>query len=169
MNQTSGTYSWLWDFGDGTGPVAGTADGVDHVFATPGDRTVTLTVNLNGRVATVSKVIRILPGQPTPQIQATNLSSGTAVVAPSIAVAVGDTVVFTDIGAGPTVESRAWSWSDAAPAGAGPAVQRTFGANGTYILSLVATNASGGTTVTMTIVVGTGVAGAGVAGPAVGP
>ena len=158
-----------WDFGDGTGPVAGTADGVDHVFATPGDRTVTLTVNLNGRVAAVSKVIRILPGQPAPQIQAINLSSGTPVVAPSIAVAVGDTVVFTDIGAGPTVESRAWSWSDAAPAGAGPAVQRTFGANGTYILSLVATNASGGTTVTMTIVVGTGVAGSGVAGPAVGP
>ncbi len=142
-----------WDFGDGSAPVVGTPAGVDHIFTAAGAFTVTLTVDLGGRIATDSKIITVVAPQPTPQIAATNLTTGTVSLVSPLSVTVGDTVRFADVSTGPNPQSRAWTWSDAAPGGTGISVERAFNAPGTYLLTLTSTIGASTVQATMQVIV----------------
>lgn len=71
INFTSSSYrgtSWSWNFGDGN---TSTAENPGHAYATPGKKTVTLTINSGASTLTKTAYIHILPNRGTPYTLAT--------------------------------------------------------------------------------------------------
>jgi PKD repeat protein len=132
---TNGPTTWQWDFGDGG---TSTIRSPSHTFAA-GTYTITLTAtNTNGSSTTTRTVTAIAPQPPVASFTA-NPTLGTAPLA----------VQLTDTSAnGPT--SWLWDFGDGGTS-ASQSPTHTFGAVGTYTVTLTATNALGSTTASTTI------------------
>ncbi|MFL6246602.1 MAG: PKD domain-containing protein [Thermoanaerobaculia bacterium] len=127
---TGSVASRVWNFGDGgsSGALVTT-----HMYATPGQYTVTLTVSGAGGSSSVSKVILVSASTPvTPPVNAAfNVSTQSPQTAQN--------VTFTDASTGaPT----AWSWSfgDGATTNVRNPVH-AYAGPGTYTVTLTASNA----------------------------
>ncbi len=133
--------SWDWTFGGGS-PAGSTAQNPTVVYNTPGTYDVSLTVTNASGSDTETK---------TGYITVTALQLPTAdFVASNTAVVVGDTVAFTDQTIG---DPTAWSWTftggtPASSTDRDPTVQ--YNTEGTYSVTLTATNGVGSDTVTKT-------------------
>ena len=121
--------AWTWDFGDGT---SGSGPIVNHTFVAGGTYTVTLKVT-DARwvtVGTAKPVSLALPKPPTAAFTQT---------------CVGLVCGFDGTGSSdPDGSIMAWSWDFGdGTTGSGPAVNRTFAAEGTYIVTLKVTDSQG--------------------------
>lgn len=141
-NASVGANFYLWNFGDG---LSSTEANPIHTYAMDGFYTVTLTaINDCGSVQTTATVAAFTP--PTAAFAA----------APTTGCA-GMTVVFTSLSS-PNTTGWLWSFPGGTPSSSAqqnPIV--TYGAPGTYSVTLVATNPAGSNTATQTnfITVGT--------------
>lgn len=129
-NQSTGftaTYSYLWDFGDGT-----TAAGTDatHTYYSAGIFTVTLTVTSSlGCVVSATQVITVLPSPLT-----------SFAGAPLFSCSAPLTVAFTDLSAG----AVGWSWDfDDGGTSSVPNPTHTFLGEGAYDITLTTTGLNG--------------------------
>ena len=134
---TGSPTSWSWNFGDGS---TSALRNPGHAFATPGTRTVTLTVaNGSGATNSVSRTVTVAaalaasftysPGSPT----------------------AGQTVQFTDASTG---SPTSWSWNFGD--GSTSAVRNpshAFAAGGSYTVTLTASNAASSSSATRTVLV----------------
>jgi PKD repeat protein len=136
---TGSPTAWSWDFGDGT---TATTRNPAHTYAAAGDYTVTLVAsNSAGPSSPVSRTVTVTP-PPAPTASFT----WSAVSSPPLSVQ------FTDTSTGsPT--AWAWDFGDGATATTrNPA--HTYAAAGDYTVTLVASNATGGSQpVTRTVTV----------------
>jgi len=142
-----------WTFGDGSSPVVTTAGSVTHAFTAPATVTVSMTVSLNGYTTTSTQTLVIQLLAPAPAVAAVNNTDGSTSSGSSFSVTVGSSVSFADVGSSALVDSRSWTWNDAAPGGTAATISRTFTAEGTYVVTLQVTNAAGSTSVTFTVIV----------------
>ncbi len=140
------TYSW--NFGDGTLPVTGATP--THAYATPGPYTVSLMVtDMTGGTNTLSTTSTVYalpvanPGGPY---------TGN----------VGQAVSFSGSGSttatGNAITTYVWNFGDGTPAGTGAAPMHTYTSAGTYTVSLMVTDTTGGTNLmsTSASIAGTG-------------
>ncbi|HEV7238232.1 MAG TPA: PKD domain-containing protein [Thermoanaerobaculia bacterium] len=123
--------SWLWNFGDGTNS---TLQNPPKQYGSQGTYTVTLTVYRNGNSASTSRPITVANSTPAtqPPVAAFDMSSS---------VSLGDNVAFTDRSTGAPV-SWEWTFGD----GGTSSVQsptHVYAAPGTYMVTLVAANSAG--------------------------
>jgi PKD repeat protein len=133
-NATITQYSWV--FGDGS-----TNSGVrpSHAFTIPGTYNVSLTVtNDRGLSATTTNTVSVISGRPTATFTFT-------VDAPTRTVAV-DGGGSTAVG-GATIVNYTWNWGDGASTNSGgvSAQTHTYGAAGTYPVTLTITDSAGQT------------------------
>ena len=125
---TISTYAWTW--GDGT---TGTGKTATHAYATPGIKTITLTVTDNsGLTGTVSHdVTAVNPPQPP-------VASFTSVVT-YLSVAVDASASSDPDG---TISTYAWTWGDGTT-GTGMTATHTYATAGTKTITLTVTDNSG--------------------------
>jgi len=131
--------SYSWDFGDGR-----TSSGADvvHVFLSEGTFTVTLTAENAAGESTESIDIVVVP--PTqPPIAAIGTLPGV--------IEVGDVVALSSLSTN-SPDTEVWTFGDGETA-TGARVTHTWASEGTYLLSLTATNAAGTNTATETVVI----------------
>ncbi len=137
-NQSGGATSYSWDFGDGNGS---TAENPSHTYAASGTYTVVLTAsNACGTTTSTQTVTILLP--PTASFSAST-TSGCAPL----------TVTFTNQSSADATEFN-WTFEGGTPTSStesNPTV--VFKDPGTYTVTLVASNAAGSSTSTMTIAV----------------
>lgn len=136
LTNTSGTGTYLWDFGDGD---TSTEASPTHDYSAPGTYTVTLTVENECGTATFSRNIEISGSAPIAAFSANELKGCTPFV-----------VQFADQSAG---NPTAWEWTfeggiPASSTDQNPSV--TYSGTGTFSVTLVVTNAFGSNTVTQT-------------------
>jgi PKD repeat protein len=137
--------SYAWDFGDsgtGTGATA------SHTYAAGGTYTISLTVTDNrGGTNTTTQSVSVAPPPNVPPTAAFTSSPD------------GTTVTFDGSGSSDsdgTVAAYAWNFGDGATSTTGAKVSHTYGATGTYSVSLTVTDNSGATnTATQNVVVST--------------
>ncbi|MDF2560201.1 MAG: hypothetical protein K0R99_1647 [Microbacterium sp.] len=125
---TISSYAWNW--GDGatsTGQVA------SHVYATPGTRTVTLTVTDN-RGGTASTTRQAVTTHADPVATFTSTTSGMTVNVSAAGSSASD---------GATL-SYSWNWGDGSPAGSGATAGHTYGQAGAHDITLTVTDSLGG-------------------------
>jgi PKD repeat protein len=127
---TGGVTSRQWNFGDGGTSGAFVAT---HVYTTPGQYTVTLTVTGAGKSSSASKTVIVNASTPvTPPVSAAfNVSVQTAQI--------GQNVTFTDASANAT--AWAWSFGDGATSSTRNPVH-AYAGPGTYTVTLTSSNAS---------------------------
>lgn len=126
-------YSYLWDFGDGSGSAN---QNTAHTYGTAGQYTATLTVTDDARTvasATVGISVDTAVTVPlTARIEASSLSGKAPL-----------TVNFTGSGSGGTAPyTYAWSFGDGGSSTA-QSPSRTFSAAGTYTVTLTVTDRAG--------------------------
>ena len=123
----AGSYSYLWDFGDGG---TSSAPNPIHLYTTTGDFTITLTVtDPNGCQETVQKDNFVLINTPAADFQAL-----------STTVCTGQPVQFENLSTG--ADGYLWTFGDGGTStGVNPT--HTYAAPGTYPVSLTATNSAG--------------------------
>ncbi|GAB4406115.1 MAG: hypothetical protein OHK0039_07600 [Bacteroidia bacterium] len=123
----AGSYSYLWDFGDGT---TSSAPNPTHVYNTNGDYSITLTItDANGCQEQVRRDNYILINQPVADFRALDL-----------AVCTGQPVQFENLSTG--ANTYLWTFGDGAVANqSNPS--HTYTLPGTYTVSLLATNPAG--------------------------
>jgi PKD repeat protein len=140
MDASVGTpTSWLWHFGDGTGPV--TTRNPSHTYTAAGTYTVSLTItNAFGVSDSTSQFVTVSLGSP-PQADFSFQSSGL-----NVAFLDGST-------GGPT--SWAWSFGDGTSADT-QNPQHTYKAAGTYSVTLTVSNAAGSSSKTKLVTVSQG-------------
>ncbi len=139
-------YSYQWDFGDGTS--GSTQQNPLHTFATPGYFTVTFTVADSGGQTATDDHLRILVASSF----TVTISAVPTAGPPPLAVA------FTSSVAGGTAPfTYAWDFGDGGTS-AEASPSHTYGASGTFAVSLTVTDASSQTAVSspLTISVGGG-------------
>jgi heat shock protein HslJ len=140
-NSTSdiGITNYRWDFGDGKqgdGPV------VENIYIGPGTFTVTLTVvDKIGQRGSASQEITII-AQPPEQVPPTAAVSG-----PQEGF-VGEPVIFSAEGStsgSSPIQTFAWNFGDAtsAPASPNATVTKLYEQSGTFLVTVVATDANG--------------------------
>ncbi|HEY3569022.1 MAG TPA: PKD domain-containing protein [Thermoanaerobaculia bacterium] len=140
MDASIGTpTSWVWHFGDGSGPVS--TRNPSHTYAAAGTYTVTLTVtNAFGVSAGTSQFVTVSLGSP-PAADFTFQSSGL-------------NVAFLDASTGsPT--SWSWDFGDGSSSTA-QNPRHTYAAAGTYNVTLTATNSAGSSSKTKLVTVSQG-------------
>lgn len=142
----SGTLpiSYSWDLGDGTllqGAV------VDHSYDLPGDYTITLTATncLGTGVATATRVL-VVAASPCEPAYGVKLSWI------PLTPTVGEQVTFSATASGTLPISYSWDLGDGTGA-TGVVVNHTYSFPGSYLVSLTATNACGGASISDTITV----------------
>ena len=128
--------SWSWNFGDGG---TSTARNPSHTYATAGSKTVTLTATNGTGSATTTRTVTVV----TAIVASFTYAPGSP--------AAGQAVQFTDTSTGmPT--SWSWNFNDG-----GTSTSRnpshTFAANGTYSVTLTASNATTSNSVTRVVTV----------------
>ncbi|MEZ5244666.1 MAG: PKD domain-containing protein [Acidimicrobiales bacterium] len=136
-SSTTSPAAYTWNFGDGR-----TSNGADvvHVFLATGTYTVTLTAqNAAGR-STAEVTVVVSPPTLAP----------TAVIGtlPSV-IEVGDPVSLSSLSTN-SPDTEQWTFGDGATA-SGANVTHTWTSEGTYLLTLTATNIAGSNSVTETI------------------
>jgi PKD repeat protein len=126
---STGASSYLWNFGNGnTSPVANPS----ATFPTPGNYTVTLTIN--GGVSTKSTTITVYP-KPIPNFTASSASA-----------AAGQSIVFTNsstTGGSTTITSYQWDFGDGSPSSTTTNPSHVYSTPGNRSVSLTVTNSSG--------------------------
>ena len=140
-----GATSWAWEFGDGQSSLA---QNPSHVYASPGEYTVQLTVGGPGGTRSALTTIA-LSEQPPP--------AGAPAAAFSFVVE-GLNVAFTDESLG-QVDNYFWNYDDGNnpspndPENGVPNPRHTYLLAGTYSVSLTVTNAAGSSTTTRQVTV----------------
>lgn len=132
--------SWLWDFGDGSG--TSTQMSPEHIYATHGNYTVTLTVTtFDGCTSS---------GSQTVYVAALPIASFSAA-----STCIGTVTSFIDHSYSPTGEPiTAWNWVFGDPGSGGNNLStlqnptHTYGSAGVYNVSLTVTSSSGCTSTT---------------------
>ncbi|MDN3497515.1 PKD domain-containing protein, partial [Planococcus sp. APC 4015] len=128
--------SYAWNFGDGT---TGTGATVSHTYAAPGTYQVTLTVtDGQGMTDFVTNQVSVLAANVLPT------AAFTSTVDQALKVSVNGTTSSDSDG---TISSYAWDFGDTATA-TGATASHTYGAGGTYTVTLVVTDNRGGTATT---------------------
>ncbi|MEO8089961.1 MAG: PKD domain-containing protein [Gemmatimonadales bacterium] len=140
---------WNWSFGDGTA-AATVQNPPAHVYAAAGPQTVTLTVTDNaGATNTASKTITVTAG-PANQAPVASFDLPTGCVA-------GTPCGFhsTSTDADGTIDNTTWNFGDNSATEQGADVTHTYGAAGSYTVTLNVTDNLGlaGTAATQTLVV----------------
>jgi PKD repeat protein len=124
--------SWLWDFGDST---TSTSQNPNHVYGSPGEFTVTLSVEGLGYIDSISKSVTVTSIPTVPDFSASPLTGDTPL-----------SVVFSDLSLGYPV-NWLWDFGDS-----GTSVNKnpihTYTTPGIYSVSLTTTNSSGSNTET---------------------
>jgi len=130
------TFSYQWDFGDGSATVAGTTPGEVHSFGNQGTYVVTVTVTDNGGASssdsvtvTVSNAAPVLVSMSVPggnEGQALTFSSSATDIG-------GDTLLYT------------WDFGDGSPLALGATVTHSYGDDGTYVVTVTVDDGDGGT------------------------
>ncbi|MGH9349390.1 MAG: PKD domain-containing protein [Vicinamibacterales bacterium] len=141
--QACGTRcNYIWEFGDNT--VAVRSITAEHVFTLPGTYVVTLTVTDDrGGVDTATVDIRIIG--PTPPVADFTVTPTTGPAAtPRTFNAATSTV-----GSGATITQYAWNFGDGSPTvtTSSATTAHTYGAPGTYVVTLTVTDSLGRTNV----------------------
>ncbi len=122
-------YSWNW--GDST--AAGSGKTASHTYAAAGDYSITLTVtDDHALTGTKSKTVTASHAKPV----------ATFTVSTSVLVASVDASDTTASDAATLTYS--WNWGDGSAAGTGKTAQHTYGAAGTFQVTLTATDSLGG-------------------------
>jgi PKD repeat protein len=128
-------YSFTWDPGDGTGPLAGAS--LSHVFAQPGTYTVRCTVrdaaDPQGTFAAPDLTVTVYA-----PLTVSTLTSPAAGVAPF------ETILSASVSGGLPPYGYAWSFGDGAT-GTGSPVSHTFTSPGVYDAAVTVTDGSGQT------------------------
>jgi arylsulfatase A-like enzyme/PKD repeat protein len=134
-NDPEGDLTYAWDFGDGT---TGTGVAPLKTYAGSGTRTVTVTVTDDeGASDTFSMQVTVLAGNLSPVAEFTANCTGRACTFDG-----GPSHDFDG-----TITGYAWSFDDGG-SGNGSVVDHTFGADGTYNVTLTVTDDRGGTNAT---------------------
>ena len=137
---SSGTpTSWSWSFGDGT---TSTLQHPSHTYAAAGTYTVTLRAANAGGTTQTTATVTVLAPLPAPTAAFT--------FAPT-SPATGQAVAFTDTSAG-TPTAWAWSFGDGGTSTA-QHPSHAYAAEGTYTVTLAATNAQGTSTTSLPVTV----------------
>jgi PKD repeat protein len=137
---TGGVSSRLWSFGDGA---TSSAMVTNHVYATAGQYTVTLTVTGVGRTSSTAKTFNVVNAAPvTPSVNASfNISK--------LDPAVGENVSFTDQSSGnPT--RWLWSFGDGGTS-TSPNPVHAYAGPGSYTVTLTASNNTSSSTATRSL------------------
>jgi PKD repeat protein len=124
----SSISGYSWNFGDGS-PAVNTQN-TTHTYASSGNYTVTLTVtNASGCTMTATQTVAV---SAPPSISVT----------PSVTSGCGPlTVNFTNATTGAT--GYTWNFGDGSPTSSATSPSHVYTSNGTYTVTLTATNASG--------------------------
>ena len=142
--------AYAWDFGDGN---TGTGANPAHAYGIAGSFTVTLTVTddgspaLTGNAVTTATITDAPPPNQTPTANANGPYNAQ----------VGDTINFSGAGSSDpdgTIVAYAWDFGDGTALGMGVTPTHTYGAAGTYTVTLTVTDdggLSGSATTTATI------------------
>jgi PKD repeat protein len=132
-NDTDGSVaSFDWDFGDGS--PHGTGSAPDHTYAADGTYTVVLKVTDDrGGIDTISHDVTVANAKPTARFTSSS----------DLLVASLDGTTSTDSDG--TVASYSWNWGDSTANGSGATPAHTYGAAGTYSVTLTVTDNDGGT------------------------
>ncbi len=131
-NNTPGTQSLLWDFGDGT-PTSN-ADPVLHCYNNPGNYDVSLTVTGANGCSATSTLNNYINIDPNPVAAFTYNPQNASIADP--------TINFIDLSTG----ANAWTWNFGDPSGSTSNLQHpsfTYTDTGSYTVQLVVTNAFG--------------------------
>lgn len=130
---TIASYGWNW--GDGT-PDSDQPQAT-HTYATAGDHTVTLTVTDNrGGIGTIAKTVTTVANVP-PTVSFTVAKSDLSV-----------TTTATAADSDGTVASYVWNWGDGTEAPGTASGSHTYGAAGTFTITLTVKDDDGATTTT---------------------
>ncbi|HEX7154572.1 MAG TPA: PKD domain-containing protein [Thermoanaerobaculia bacterium] len=137
-----GVTSWFWSFGDGS---TSTQQNPTKRYTSGGVFNVTLTVARGSATNARTKAVTVVQPNPgTPAVAATfDVSPSTPLV--------GNSVLFTDRSAGNPTKWQ-WSFGDGGTSSARNPVH-TFNAAGTYLVTLVASNASSSSSATKSVTV----------------
>ncbi|SDO31354.1 PKD repeat-containing protein [Nakamurella panacisegetis] len=131
---TVASYSWNW--GDGT--AAGTGATPTHVYASPGNYQVTLTVTDDkGALGSSTKTIAAAANQ-LPTAAFTSVRNGLTITVDGSSSADPDG----------SVAAYLWNWGDNSTAGSGATASHAYAAAGTYAVSLTVTDNWGGSATT---------------------
>jgi PKD repeat protein len=136
-----------WNFGDGN---SGSGILVQHTFNNTGVQTVTLTVNGPGGTSNSISKSFVVSAPDAPVASFTVTPSSPTAGASAVFSAAGSTV-----GVGVTITSYVWDFGDGSSATTStPTTSKTYGAAGTYAVTLTITDSLGRTaTVTQTVTV----------------
>ena len=133
------TYAWNW----GDGSAASSGKTASHTYATAGDYSITLTVtDDHALTGTRSRTVTASHAKPVAAFTVSTALLVASVDASSTTASDAATLTYS------------WNWGDASAAGSGKAAQHTYGAAGTYTVTLTATDSLGGVdTTTRSVVV----------------
>lgn len=118
--------NYYWDFGDGNNSFQ---QNPNYIYQNPGTYTVTLTAtNTSGCDSTITGTVTVTAAPIADFVYDT--------------VCVGSATSFNDISTG-SPSSWLWDFGDASTSSAGPSVQHTYSAAGTYLVSLIVSGGPG--------------------------
>lgn len=129
--------AWTWTFGDTN---VSTLKNPTHVYAAPGNYTVTLTASDGSQIASISRVITVISDAP--------VAGFTRTPDP---LYVGQTISFTDTSTN-TPTSWAWNFGDSHTSSLKNPTH-SYVAAGTYTVLLTATNATGSGYITHNVII----------------